>query len=310
MKLLIIDTFYFLHRSFHAFPIEMQTSKGEHTNVIFGFTQSLLNAILQFNPTHVVCAWESEDQPSFRKALYPKYQINRKSGDPEEEMIFKDQIPKVATLLKELNIVRLFENGFEGDDIVGTISKKFSEEDPASEIVIYTADKDMLQLVDNNISVFRPSSPPFIKSKLVDEKTFFEDYGFSSKQMIDYKALRGDPSDNIPGVYGIGDKTAKSLIIKFGSLENIYENIDKIEKTGVRNKLLKNRENAFLSKQLSTIITNIPIDFDIENANIGLIDTDRAVNVFEKFEFTSLFNRLSSLKHLQMNLMPDISNLI
>jgi len=309
MKLLIIDTFYFLHRSFHAFPIDMQNSKGEHTNVLFGFTQSFLNAVLKFKPTHVICAWESEDQPSFRKTLYPKYQIHRKSGDPEEEMIFKDQIPKVAKLLEIFNIPRIFENGFEGDDIIGTISKKFSVISD-SEIIIYTSDKDMLQLLDTNINVFRPASPPFVKSQLIDESAFSSNYGFSPKLMVDYKALRGDPSDNIPGVYGIGDKTARTLIQQYGTLENIYENIESIEKTAVKNKLIKDRDNAFLSKQLATIITNIPIDFDFEKARIGSFDVDSVKTLFEDFEFNSLFGNLESLKTMQMDSLPDVSDLI
>lgn len=308
MKLLIIDTFYFLHRSFHAFPNEMRNSEGDRTNVLFGFTQSFLNAVLQFKPTHVVCAWETEDQPSFRKTLYPQYQIHRKSGDTEEEMIFKDQIPKVAELLKTFNIPRIFENGFEGDDIIGTIARK-AKEINNSEVIIYTADKDMLQLVDDQVTVFRPSSPPFVKSKLVDKSSFIEEYEFNPEYMIDYKALRGDPSDNIPGVMGIGDKTARILIKEYKTIENIYNNIDNIDKTAVRNKLIKDKENAFLSKQLATIITNIPIEFDMNKARLEEFNIDAVVSLFEYFEFKSLFGNLDALRNLQMENMPDVSSL-
>lgn len=308
MKLLILDTFYLLHRSFHAYPLDMQTSNGENTNVLFGFAQSVIKSILDFKPTHIVCAWESEDQPSFRKELYPQYQAHRVLADTEEEIVFRNQVSKVASFIEDFNIPRIFENGFEGDDAIGTIAKHNSLE-PSAEVIIYTADKDMLQLIDDNIKVYRPSMPPFVKSKLFDVQNFKDDYGFDPSFMIDYKSLRGDPSDNIPGVKGIGDKTAKSLIQMYGSLESVYDNLHNIDKTSVRNKLENEKDNAFLSKQLATIITNIPIKFDINKAHIDNLDIKQLSKLLEHYEFNSLSRSLNALELFQRESIPDIEEL-
>lgn len=290
-RLLLIDTFYFLHRAFHSFPKEFMNSSGLHTNILFGFSKALLDSIAEFNPTHIVCGWESEELPSFRKTLYADYQKNRIPMELDDERIFSEQIPWVVKILDCFNIPRITHNGFEGDDALGTVATLASAD---AEVVIVTSDQDILQLITDRIKVFRPARPPYIPKQLFDETAFEEKYGFKPIQMIDYKALRGDPSDNIPGVKGIGDKTAKELISQFETLENIYLNLENI-KPSVRTKLEVDKEKAFMSKQLATIITDIPMDFDLVSAEVHDFNVQKVQEIFNDLEFFSLKKDLDKL---------------
>src|SRR3990167_3872348 len=199
-KLLLIDTFYFLHRSFHAYPRDLQNSKGEPTGMLLGFTQSILDSISELTPTHIACGWESEDQPSFRMALYPMYQANRVPGDPEDVELFRSQLPNVIKIIEAFNIPRLVQSGFEGDDVIGTAAAIGSKD---ANVVISTSDQDILQLINDKINVYRPARPPYVKKELFDKVKFMQKYGFKPSQMIDYKALRGDPCYNN---YGYSDE--------------------------------------------------------------------------------------------------------
>lgn len=294
--LLIIDTFYFMHRSFHAFPMELKNANGEHTNVVFGLAQTLLDTISEFSPTHIVCSWESEEIPSFRKELYGQYQINRVPMDLESEKIFSEQLPKVIELIEAFNIPRLMENGFEGDDVIGTAAARASDE---ADVIIATADQDMLQLVTDKIKVFRPSRPPFISKQLFDPLSVKEKYGFDPIQMIDYKALRGDPSDNIPGVKGIGEKTAKDLLSKYKDIDEIYDNLDNITSASVKSKLETDRDKAYLSRQLATIITDIPMEFDLNKCIVHDFDPVKVKDLFVYYEFNSLIKKLDKLSNIK-----------
>lgn len=296
-RLLLIDTFYFLHRSFHAFPQDFQTSKGEPTGMVYGFSQVLLNSISDLSPTHIACGWESEELPSFRKELYAEYQATRVKAEPEAEKLFWDQIPRIEQIIEAFNIPRVSSNGFEGDDVLGTMAYKGAEQ--SAFVVIATADQDMLQLINDKIFVFRPAKPPYVKKTIFDKNTFVEKYGFEPKQMIDYKSLRGDPSDNIPGVKGIGDKTAKELLKQFKSIEEIYENLDKIEKESIRKKLIEYKDDAFLSKQLATIIANIPLDFNLKDCEVHDFNVEKVRKLFEELEFKSLLPKLEKLENIK-----------
>jgi DNA polymerase-1 len=291
-RLLLIDTFYFLHRAFHSFPKEFMNSKGLHTNILFGFTKALLDSIVEFNPTHIVCGWESEELPSFRKTLYPDYQKNRIAMELDDERIFSEQIPWVVKILDCFNIPRITHNGFEGDDAVGTVACMASKD---ADVIIVSSDQDMLQLVTDKIKVFRPGRPPFIPKQLFDEQAVVDKYTFTPVQMIDYKALRGDPSDNIPGVKGIGEVTAKKLLAEFKTIENIYENLDKIVPESVRKKLEIDKEKAFMSKQLATIITDIPMEFNLDSAIVHDFKIDKVQEIFNDLEFFSLKKDLDKL---------------
>lgn len=292
-KLLLLDTFYFLHRSFHAYPKDLKSPSGEYTNIVFGFASSLLDSILTLNPTYIACGWESEDQPSFRKELYPLYQFARVSMEPEDDHIFKDQLPRVIELIEAFNIPRLSENGFEGDDVLGTAAQIASKD---LDVVISTADQDLLQLITDKVFVFRPARPPYIKSELFDAEKFKEKYTFEPKLMIDYKALRGDPSDGIPGVMGIGDVTAKQLIGQFGDLENIYAHLDEVKSASIKKKLEDDKDEAFMSKQLATIIVDIPMEFKLEDCVVHEFDVLKVRKIFDRLGFKSLDRKLDILE--------------
>lgn len=297
-KLLIIDTFYLMHRSFHAYPTTLTTSKGEVTNMTFGFASSLVDLLATFNPDYLVCSWETIEQPSFRQGLYNSYQLNRMYGDPEEEQIFARQIPRIKDIINAFNIKIFQADGFEGDDVIGTLARNLEEK---LDVVIYTADQDMLQLVDDHISVYRPAKPPFLPSKLFNPTEVISKYSFSPITMIDYKALRGDPSDNIPGVKGIGEVTAKKLLLEYQNLDNIYKNIDKITPASVKEKLIKDKDMAYLSKQLATIITNIPLEINMDDLEIKDFDLDNIKKICEKLEFTSVIKKLGKLEIIFKN---------
>jgi len=295
-KLLLIDTFYFLHRSFHAYPKDLKTTSGEHTNIAFGFSQALLDSITELAPTHIACGWESEEQPSFRKELYADYQMTRVAMEDEDHEIFYNQLDRVIEIIEAFNIPRLMQNGFEGDDVLGTAATIASKE---ADVIISTSDQDLLQLINDKISVFRPARPPFVSKMLFDKEKFIEKYSFEPKQMIDYKALRGDPSDNIPGVKGVGEKTAKDLLAQFKTLENLYEHLDQVKSEAVRKKLEADRENAFISKQLATIITDIPMEFKLETAQVHDFDPNEVRALFQELEFTSLLKKLDKLEKVK-----------
>ncbi len=292
--LLLMDTFYFLHRSFHAYPLDLKNSKGLHTNIIYGFTLSLLDSMLELSPTHIACGWESEELPSFRKELYPLYQATRISLEPDEEMIFGEQLPYVIKMINAFNIPRYTQNGFEGDDVLGTIASKASNE---AKVIISTTDQDLTQLINDRISIFKPARGRFIQKEVIDKDVFKEKYKFESSQMIDFKALKGDPSDNIPGVKGIGEKTAADLLQKYKSLEEIYNHLNDLQGS-VKEKLLNGKENAFLSKQLATIITDIPMDFNIRECLIHDYDVNKISRLFDELEFRSLNKKLEKVEKI------------
>lgn len=292
-KLLLIDTFYFMHRAFHAYPKDLQNSRGEYTNIVFGLAQSLMDAISEHAPTHIACGWESEELPSFRKELYGDYQKTRVEMEPDDLQVFSGQFSRIIELLEAFNIPRITANGFEGDDVLGTVATLASRE---VEVIIATSDQDLMQLINDRIKVYRPARPPFVSKEIFDEAKFVEKYGFEPIQMIDYKALRGDPSDNIPGVKGIGDKTAKELLKQFGTIEKIYERIDAVASESVKKKLIADKEKAFLSRQLATIITNIPMEFNLDDCKVHDFDVNEVRVLFNELEFTSLAKKLDRLE--------------
>ena len=293
-KLLIIDFFNLMHRAFHAYPITFQTSEGLYTNATYGFTNLLLTYLKKLEPTHVVVAFEDDEEPTFRSTSYTAYKANRTwaEDNPEEANIFYNQVDYLLEILNAFNIPYIKCNGYEADDVAATLAKKAPKD---TEVIILTNDQDLLQVVKNNVKVLRPARPPFVKEKLFDEKEVVKKYGFGPKQMPDYKGLRGDPSDNIPGVKGIGEKTATDLLKQFDSVEDIYKNIEKIDKKRTKTLLAENAENAVMSKKLAIIDTNWPIQYELKKYEVKDFDIKKAEKVFKKYEFTSLKNKLYSL---------------
>lgn len=289
-KLMVIDGNALIHRSFHALPTTLTTRSGEIVNAVYGFAAFLLKAIKEFKPAYIALTLD-RPKPTFRHQAYDKYKATRVKA-PQE---LYDQIGRVKEVAEILSIPIFELDGFEADDLIGTIARKT---DDSVDTIIVTGDQDTLQLVDDSTFVYTMSRG-LNDPALYDIKGVSARYGFGPLQLIDYKALRGDPSDNIPGVPGIGEKTAKELIAEFGSLEKIYQSLGKAElKDRTRQLLLTGRESGELSKRLATIDTAAPIEFDLQRARFGGFDLAKAQALFTELEFKSLINRLNETASL------------
>ncbi len=301
-RLIIIDGNAVIHRAFHALP-PLTTKRGELVNAVYGFLLVFFKAIKEFQPDFIVATFDSPS-PTFRHKKYRLYKAQREKA-PQE---LYDQIPKVKEILKNFNVQVLEKQGFEADDLIGTISKKAPRKQiiPELETIILTGDLDALQLVDEKTKVFALRKG--VKDTILyDIQKVKEKYGsLTPEQLVDFKALRGDPSDNIPGVLGIGPKTAIDLIKKFGSLENLYkelrENTDKIKKLkqSLREKLQDYKEQAFLSKALAEIKENVPIEFNLEKCKWGKYNREKIMQIFRDYEFQTLINRLPEKNNLTL----------
>lgn len=242
MKLLVFDGNSIINRAFYAIKL-LSTAEGVFTNGIFGFVNILEKELAAEQPDGVVVAFDLK-APTFRHLEYEGYKAQRKPM-PDELAI---QMPLLKQILDAMHVSRIEKEGYEADDLIGTIAKRCEAEGHGC--VIVTGDRDDLQLV-NEKTVCKLTTTSFGKSisTAYTKPVFEEEYGFSPEKMIDLKALWGDASDNIPGVAGVGEKTAKDLIQRFGTIEEIYENLEKLDiKPGVRDKLSVGRESAFLSK--------------------------------------------------------------
>jgi DNA polymerase-1 len=297
-RLVIIDSNSVVHRAFHALP-PLSTKKGELVNAVYGFLLVLFKAIKEFQPDHIIAAFDLP-VPTFRHKKFAKYKAKRPPAPKE----LYEQIPKVKEILKAFNILIFEKEGFEADDLIGTISQQFSRKQiiPKSEIIILSGDLDILQLVDEKTKAFilRKGVKDTV---LYDESLVKEKYqGLNPSQLDDFRALRGDPSDNIPGVRGIGEKTAIQLIKQFNTLENLYSVLEKkAAKDGppinpkVRLKLEQQKEQAFFSKELAQIRRDVPIDLKLEECRWLDYNKERAVGILEDFDFYSLIPRLPSI---------------
>ncbi|MBI3255346.1 MAG: DNA polymerase I, partial [Candidatus Andersenbacteria bacterium] len=281
VKLALIDSNALVHRAYHALP-PMSTRDGTPTNAVYGFTTMLRKMFSTLKPTHVSAAFDVKG-PTFRKEKFAAYKAHRKPMDPE----LAAQFPLVQEVLKAFGIPIIELKGFEADDVIGTLVKKINGE---VKKVIVTGDMDTLQLIDGLTSVFTLRRG-VTDTILYDAEMVKTQYGFGPDRVVDYKGLRGDPSDNIPGVKGVGEKTAKELIMKYGSIEKIYEHVDEL--AGRAKKMLEgHKDDALFSKELATIHQEVPIEFSLEAAKLDGYDTAKVRAVFEKFEFRSLLARL------------------
>lgn len=286
-KLVIVDGNALIHRSFHALP-PLTTKKGMPVNAVYGFTTVLLKMFRELKPTHVVVCFDRREK-TFREKEYAEYKATRVKA-PQE---LYDQIPRVKELVESFNIPILEKAGYEADDLIGTITTKAKE----VEKIIVTGDQDTLQLVDDETSVYTLRKG-LGETMTFDPKAVEERFGITPEQLIDFKALRGDPSDNIPGVAGIGEKTASELLKQFGTIEELYEALKKDSprvkkmKPVVREKLLKDKKNAFLSKRLVTIVRDVPVHFTLAEAARKHYDRQKVVRLFQDLEFTSLLSKL------------------
>ena len=280
---MLIDGNSLVHRAFHAVP-PLMTKSGLAVGAVYGFLSVFFKAVDQIKPDYVICAFD-RPEPTFRHKEYKEYKAKRVKA-PQE---LYDQIPLTQKVLSALGVQFLEKSGFEADDIIATLDHEAGKE--KIDTLILTGDADTLQLVDDDTRVygFRRG---FSDVVVYDEGQVKEKYGLTPDQLLDYKALRGDPSDNIPGVPGIGEKTATELLKKYKTLDGVYGHLDEIKPEGVKNKLKEGKSSAYLSKKLGTLVMNVPVKVDFEKAKVFYYDPQKAFKLFSELEFKSLLSRL------------------
>lgn len=294
--LYLIDGHALAYRTYYALTAggsgasRWMTSSGEPTAGVYGFTSVLLRILEQERPDYLVVVFDTGK--TFRDDIYPEYKATREKM-PDD---LSSQIARVRDLLDAFNIPRLELEGYEADDVLGSIAKKVVERAGLG-VKIITGDRDLLQLVDNRIIVSLPGGRSLAESKDYLPEDVVEDYGVRPDQFVDFKALVGDKSDNIPGVPGIGDKTAASLIQQYGTLDEIFAHLDDLT-PGLRKKLEEGRDDAYLSQTLSRIVTELEVPLDLENARSDRFDPKRVEGLFRELEFRSLLSRLTNLMEI------------
>jgi DNA polymerase-1 len=286
----IIDSNSIIHRAFHALP-PLKTKDGEIVNAVYGFLLVLFKLLKELKPKYFVACFDLPE-PTFRKKAFEEYKAHRKKASDE----LYSQIPIVKDVLKTFNVPVFEKAGYEGDDLIGTLTNSLTKgkENGVKNIVV-SGDLDNLQLINENTLVYFLNKG--VKNGLMyDEKMINEKFeGLTPLQLIDYKGLRGDVSDNIPGVKGIGEKTALKLIKEFGSIENLYKNIEKADlPKGVKEKLISEKEKAFLSRELSEIMKTVPIEVNMKDCEWGGYDEKEVVKMLKDFGFNSLVKNISA----------------
>ena len=282
--IVLVDGYGLIFRAYFALPATMSTTTGEQTNAVYGFTSMLLDVLQARQPDYVVIALESGR--TFRHEILEDYKGTR-AEMPED---LREQIGRVQQLIATLGIPIKQVERYEADDVIGSLSRTLA--DSGRRVIVVTGDSDLLQLVDDNILVVLPGARRFGDVREFDNAAVLERYGFGPEYVPDYKALVGDTSDNIPGVPGIGDKTAKALISTYGSLENILDHREEVTPTRARNALLEHGDLAPKSKHLATIVRDLEIDIDLEEARVGRYDRDEVAELFRELEFRSFLNKL------------------
>ena len=288
-KLILIDGNAILHRAFHALP-PLTNKEGILTNAVYGFFSMILKINADLKPDFLVVCFD-RPKPTFRQELYVGYQAKRPSMD-------EDLVPQIELVHKGLEEagVPIFEvDGYEADDLIGTLSVQAVEDNKENiQVIILSGDRDLLQLVNHKVKVLAPIIG-MTKMILFDSKVVEEKYGLKPEQIIDYKALRGDSSDNYPGVLGVGQKTASSLLQKYKSLEAIYEHLDEIPEK-LSQKLAEGVEAAGLAKKLATIVLDAPVKLDLKKAAIEELNKENLKKFFSDYGFRSLLERLGKVE--------------
>ncbi len=282
-KFLLIDGYAMMFRAFYAVKFAPM-HKGKPIGAVFGCATTILQALEKFNPELLVVAFDSPKK-TFRHKMDENYKAQRTKA-PDE---FIEQIPLVKEMVESFGITQLIKPGFEADDIIGTLCKKAEKQDIES--FILSGDLDFLQLISDKIHLakFNGKEP-----LMYDEKLTFEKMGISPKQIIDYKAICGDSSDNYKGVAGIGPKTCVNLLTEYKTFDGIYENLDKL-KPKVREKFEKDREYAEHCRVLAEIHTDVPVDFSFNDENNFELEPNNFHNFFNKVNFHSLHKRVDKL---------------
>ncbi|MBP5151637.1 MAG: DNA polymerase I, partial [Lachnospiraceae bacterium] len=287
-KILLVDGYSILNRGFYGVPL-LTNDAGIYTNAIYGFLNILFKVLEEERPDYLTVALDTH-APTFRHKIFDAYKGTR-SPMPEE---LKMQLPIIREVLSAMGILSLEKEGYEADDILGTLAKRCEAE--GMSVTILSGDRDLLQIASDNIKISIPSTRGN-KTETVSYKTaeVKEKYSVTPLEFIDVKALQGDTSDNIPGVRGIGEKTAQKLISEYHSLEGVYENLEAISGKALKQNLIDGKDSAFLSRTLATIETKANIDFELERAKIvGFLNQD-SKEVLLKYSLKSIIERLEKL---------------
>ncbi len=291
-KIVLLDSHAIIHRAYHALP-DFQTREGKPTGALYGLSAMIISIIDQLKPDYLIACYDLP-KPTFRHQAYEDYKGTRKKTD--ENLI--EQLKESYEIFEAFGIPTYSKEGFEADDIIGTLAEKLKK-NPENEIIIASGDMDILQLVDENVKVY--TFKKGIKDTIIyDKKAVEEKMSFGPEFITDYKGLAGDSSDNIPGITGIGAKTATTLIQNFGHLENIYSELKKNEEKFLEiltkrivGLLKEGEEEAMFSKELATIKRDVEFDFELPQKNfLENIDFSKTGEIFRKLEFRALNDRL------------------
>lgn len=299
-KLFLIDGSALYYRSYFAFIRNpLINSKGENTSATFGFLNTMIKILDEERPEYVAIIFDTS-KPTFRHEVFPDYKATREKM-PDD---MRAQYPRMVDTLKKLNFTLIDKDGYEADDIIGMLASSYGDKD--LEVYIVSGDKDMAQLVNKNVFLYAVgkggSGPEIMNSKKVIEK-----YGVKPEQIIDWLALMGDTSDNIPGVPKVGGKTAAKLLDEYGSIAGIYEKLDAMKQSALKDNLANNKKQAFMSQDLTTIKLDVPMDVALDDIRFKIWDMDVVSQVLKELEFPSLFNRMLALTE-QTDFTPaDIS---
>jgi len=308
-RLVLIDGNAILHRAFHALP-PLTAPDGSVVNAVYGFTSMLLRIVHDLRPTHLAVAFD-RPAPTFRKKIFTGYQAKR----PKMDDTLIPQVEKVHEVVRAFNIPIFEMDGYEADDIIGTVvssvipngvrnpqrdpSQKPRDDNAINQVIIVTGDRDILQLVeDEKVLVYMPTKG-LSEGRLYGEKETEERLGVVPQLIPDYKALAGDASDNYPGIPGIGPKTAVEILQKAGSIDELYKHIDKKSfglSDALVTKIKKGKESALLSHQLATIKQDVPIDIDIPDFSEEQLRSPQVIEVLQSFGFASLIKRIEKQK--------------
>lgn len=285
-RLVLIDGNAILHRAYHATP-PLTTSKGELVNAVYGFSSMLLRSINELAPDFIAVAWD-EKGPTFRHQAYTQYKATRGPADDGLSMQYK----RVYEITTALNIPEFRLSGYEADDLIATLARQATEKEKNLEVIIVTGDRDIMQMISKRVKILMPKKT-INDVGLYGEEEFAARFGFEPKNLVDYKALAGDASDNVPGVAGIGEVTATKLVQKFGTIEKLYrpKNLKTLPER-IQTLLAESAESAVMSKELVKLELEAPIKLDLAACRVHDYDHKKAVELFQELEFKSLIERL------------------
>ena len=286
-KIVLIDGHSILNRAFYGLP-DLTNSEGLHTNAVYGFLNILFRTLEEEQPQYLAVAFDVH-APTFRHQMYADYKGTRKPMPSE----LREQVPMLKEVLRAMDIELVEKAGYEADDILGTLAERCEKK--GMEVTVVSGDRDILQLASDRIMIRMPKT---VRGKTTIEnyhaKEVLEQYQVEPKQIIELKALMGDTSDNIPGIPGVGEKTATKLIVEYGSIENAYVHVEEIRPNKAKESLKNNYDLAVMSKKLATIDTNAPVECDLEHAKIRNLYTEEAYEMFRRLDFKNLLGRFDS----------------